>query len=128
MLKINQLWQLALQHQTEPEKFNYLVDILATLKPVELMDEFILQFDSLAQTTNKRHLLAMMIYAAQRKESDDQFAFISAQEQVPHIIKLQQFLKKLLAQSTDKIILHYVVQLYPCGRYFCRDTSDRTVM
>ncbi len=109
-VKLNQLWSLAIKYQDNPDKFTYLIDCLDALKPIELTSEFIQNFQSQKNTENQQHLLIMMINSIQFHSQAD---LVEANNEIPNIIKIQNFMQDLLITSKNKEILRYVIQLYP---------------
>lgn len=109
-VKLNQLWSLALKHQDNPTKFNYLIDSLDYLKPIELTPEVIQTFQNQKNIDNQRHLLSMIINSTHMQQ---QGRLIRTTDQSSNIIMIQNFVRNLLYQSKNEIILKHAIQMYP---------------
>lgn len=109
-VKVNQLWSLAIRHQDNPAKFGYLVDIMGSLKPIELVPEIIQAYQHQTDTSNQHHLLSMLVELLYVR---NQPGLPSEEEQLPNIIKVQNFFRDLLYQCKNPDHLNYAIRLYP---------------
>lgn len=107
-IKLNQLWSLALKHQDNPTKFNYIIDSLDYLKPIELTTEMIQTFQAQTNLQIRNHLLLTLLEAAHSKNKNE-----ADYTQRTNIIKIQNFVRDLLYHSKDETILRYAIRLYP---------------
>lgn len=108
--KLKYLWDLALKYKNNPEKFNYLIDCLDYLKPLELTPDLIQTFHSLENTKNKKHILSTLINAAQ--SGHDLLNTMPGNNAVNNIIMIQNFTRDILYQTKEKELLKYTLQLY----------------
>lgn len=58
--KINTLWDIANQYQSDPEKFDYTIDILKALKPFTLIPSIVSLYHQQSIEKNKQALLSLL--------------------------------------------------------------------
>lgn len=110
LYKLNRLWNLALRHQNDPEKFNYLIDILASIKPIELTSDIIQIFNEQTNQDNQKHLLVLLVDMLHFK---DPVELNEMNKQVANVSKVQNFIRELLYKSNNKEVIKYIIQVYP---------------
>src|SRR3990167_1757078 len=108
--KINQLWSLALRYRNDPIKFGYLLDCLASLRPVELTSELIDAFKQQENKQDRYRLLSVLVASIQVKNESD---IERVKNQVANVTKIQHFLHDLLFQNADVTMQKFLIQMYP---------------
>ncbi len=102
--KINLLWTLLLQHQSNPLKFDYLSDVLAELEPIEKSVAIIEAF----QKTNDPHLKLKYLTILVSSLTIDR-----VNQSQNNSYNSKQFLMNLLQTNQDEDILRTIIVNYP---------------
>lgn len=102
--KIDLLWGLLVKQESNPFKFDYLSDILATLEPIEKTDEMIAAFNKSNNSHLKLKYLSLLISSMT----------INRANLAPnYIYSGREFLTNLLHTSQDEEILKVMIINYP---------------
>lgn len=107
--KINTLWNLLLNYQKNEDKFSYLCDILAYVRPISLIPQMIQLFPS-QSPKNQKKLLVLMSHLLHY--DSDPTSTLSLGD-VKNIILLQNFFHSLSQHSQDPVLLNFLLQIYP---------------
>jgi len=106
--KIHTLWTLAIQQQST-EKFAYLMDAIAILKPLELIPHFIANFKQQTHVDNQLKIIRVISRIMQQLEQPKTLS----STQVNYIEQAQAFFTKLLETSMDAELVREVIICYP---------------
>lgn len=108
--KLRLLWEYAQTRDTDAE-FQYIVETLAMLSPIELVDSIIASYESGINKDRKRVLLSVIDQALNvgevEKYSKDQQDFIAK-----NIIRAQHFLKSSLYREDDPELLLEILSTF----------------
>lgn len=107
MSKINYLWALGQQYAGNENKYSYILDSLAYLRPVELVPDLIRAFNSANSVSTQRKIIATIISAL----SQDDINVLNSE--INNVAQGQSFIRDVLLQNKNPEILKYVAQMYP---------------
>lgn len=103
--KINFLWGLASKNKNNAFKYNYLMDALSSLRPVEITNTLIHQFQSEKNISRQLKIMDVLLDAASVLFSNQKLSFRYENS----ILRIRNFYKNLLLKSKNEDILEAAI-------------------
>lgn len=105
--KLELLWKLSQQYQQTKEKFNYLLNCLGYLKPIELTDRIIAAAKTTKSKTILREYINLLVEAASARDNPQLKAMT-----VRELPKIREFFRVKIFSATDIEFLRNTILSY----------------
>lgn len=101
--KITLIWNQAVKSVDNENRFCYLLDSLAYLRPIELVPDIIKMYQTNGNLNNKIHLLNLLVESIQNQQIIN----------ITNIVLAQNFIRQILLNSGQEEIVGYIAKIYP---------------
>lgn len=107
--KISGLWALINEHQSQQNLFEYLIDALSSLKPVELIADIEKLFLKTNNQDSRRKLIGLLISTLSVSNSEEEKLL---NQHIDALIEAQSFIREQLLKTDDGELQEFILDRY----------------